>query len=223
MDGKKKQSYLINIYGGPGVGKSTLSDGLAYFLKIDSSFGDVENVPEEAKRLVWRGEFETLKNQPLVTKGQIDNIMGVAGKMDIIICDSPIDQGYVYLSNPNHSQEVHKLITNAEKKLRELGVNTINILIEHHDNGFSPKADVAFQKEGRIHDEEQSRDLGTRIKELLDNRGVDYTTIKAHTDIATVLLKVGELMGKSKGLSIDPIVLPDKKTKINIDTSIKPS
>ena len=61
-----KKTLYINLFGGPGVGKSTLAAGLFWFFKtnrltLKHSYV-IELVREFAKDLVWAQDLYTLKN-----------------------------------------------------------------------------------------------------------------------------------------------------------------
>lgn len=59
---------VVNIFAGPGAGKSTLA---AYFYyKMKMAGVKVELVTEYAKDLTWRKDWETLGNQNLVFNEQ---------------------------------------------------------------------------------------------------------------------------------------------------------
>ena len=64
---------VINLFGGPGAGKSTTAAGLFFFMKSDSSFDkSVELVTEFAKDLTYAERFKELQgdNQLYITSKQ---------------------------------------------------------------------------------------------------------------------------------------------------------
>ena len=54
-------TYIINLIGGPGIGKTTIASMLFANMKLQKK--SVEFVQEYAKNLVWREEFDILNNQ----------------------------------------------------------------------------------------------------------------------------------------------------------------
>jgi ABC-type glutathione transport system ATPase component len=55
------ETIMVNIYGGPGCGKSTTAAGVFTLLKIHKI--DCELVTEFAKDLTWENRHKTLENQ----------------------------------------------------------------------------------------------------------------------------------------------------------------
>ena len=91
---KEKQTKIINLFGGPGSGKST---GAAYiFAKLKLAGVDVEYVSEFAKDKVWENNKEVFKCQMYVSGKQMFKITRCYGKVDIIITDSPFVLGAIY-------------------------------------------------------------------------------------------------------------------------------
>lgn len=84
----------INIFGGPGVGKSTLAASL--FAEMKRAGMSVELVTEVAKDFVWEERFETLKNQLYIVSKQYRNLVRVKDKVDYVITDAPIINGCIY-------------------------------------------------------------------------------------------------------------------------------
>ena len=82
-----KNTLVVNLFGGPGCGKSTLMAGIFHQLKIQGY--DCEMVTEFAKDIVWEERTELLKEQIYVFTNQNYRLFRVNGKVDIIITDSP--------------------------------------------------------------------------------------------------------------------------------------
>lgn len=61
---RKYNTMIINIYGGPGIGKSTIAAGLFNLMNVTyEGFTSVELVTEYAKDLIWENRLTTLQNQ----------------------------------------------------------------------------------------------------------------------------------------------------------------
>jgi|6_EtaG_2_1085325.scaffolds.fasta_scaffold06551_6 hypothetical protein len=85
---------VINLFAGPGAGKSTLAYGVSYFLKKKGV--KVEYVHEEAKELVWEERAKTLECQPYIFSKQMRNLWRLKGKVDVVVTDSPILLSLLY-------------------------------------------------------------------------------------------------------------------------------
>lgn len=81
-------TLVVNLFAGPGVGKSTAASYLFYSLKKKGY--SVELVTEYAKDLTWDERYNTLGYQPYVAANQMYRVHRLLGKVDIIITDSPI-------------------------------------------------------------------------------------------------------------------------------------
>jgi len=87
---------VINLWGGPGTGKSTTAAGLFNVLK---HWGfKVELVTEVAKDLTYGKDWGSLKNQLLVLGLQDQRLRRLVGQVDWAITDSPLPTGMAYMS-----------------------------------------------------------------------------------------------------------------------------
>ena len=90
-----KNTLIVNLFAGPGAGKST---GAAYiFAKLKMAGIDCEYVSEYAKDRVWQDDQFPLQHCQLYVIGkQCLKIERLLGKVDVIITDSPIALGSMY-------------------------------------------------------------------------------------------------------------------------------
>jgi len=79
---------VINLWGGPGAGKSTTAAGLFY--KMKKSGYSVELVTEYAKDLVWDERHTLFKDQLYLLSKQNRRLDRLEGKVDYAITDSPL-------------------------------------------------------------------------------------------------------------------------------------
>ena len=88
----------IQIFGGPGTGKSTFAAGLFYKMKKDNL--KVEYIQEYAKDLTYGADDVKLNDQLLILAEQHHRLLRVSPHVDYVIRDSPFLLSLIY-QNPN--------------------------------------------------------------------------------------------------------------------------
>lgn len=156
---------VVNLFGGPGAGKSTSAAGLFFLMKSDYGFVEsVELVTEFAKDLVYAERFKELKgdNQLYITAKQYGKLHKLRNQIDYAITDSPIIQSLMY-TPPDYFSSFGTL-------LRELfdSFDNINFYI----NRVKP-----YKSYGRTQSEEEADIIGMRITNFLTNNGIDYYNV----------------------------------------------
>jgi uridine kinase len=169
MDKNNKKTYVINIIGGPGIGKTTIAAGLFYNFKSKSN-KCVEYVQEYAKTLVWTEKFNALNNQYAVSEHQFELLKSIKNKVDIIITDGPLLIGLYfnrhYKNNVSNIDKTEKFILESFSQF-----NNINIVLE--------RGDYEYEHEGREQSEEESKEIDVILKNILRTNNIEYTTFKS--------------------------------------------
>ena len=99
---------VINLWSGPGGGKSTTAAGLFNIMKHMRL--DVELVTEVAKDRVYAKDFQTLGNQFLTTAEQDERLRRLVGKAEWAITDAPFPIARAYMS-PEYADWLPRAIT----------------------------------------------------------------------------------------------------------------
>lgn len=148
---------VVNIFGPPCAGKSTLAAGLFALLKTAGI--KAELVTEFAKDLVWNGVPEGKFYQPFVTATQAFRIERLRDTgIEVVVTDSPILLGAVYADPQRFPPALEEYI--AWEHGRDPSVNI----------RVTPAK--AHSEIGRFQNAEQSREIGTRIDCILADHGV---------------------------------------------------
>lgn len=165
----KKNTIIINLYGGPGAGKSTFMAKLFYHLKCRGI--DVEMAPEYAKDIVWEGRLQYFEEQIYIFAKQLHRINRINGKVDVCICDSPLQLSYIYLKEDN--PEFKALIDKEFAKF-----NNLNFYIKRGD---------VYMENGRLQTEDQAKEVDKQIESLLET--IPHYVINHDTNIDELIDK----------------------------------
>lgn len=157
---KKYNTLVINLFGGPGAGKTTCAWAIAAELKKRGHV--VEYVSEVAKEYVWDNDFEKIdgspENQRALLEEQDKRVRRLMGKVEVIVTDSPILLNPIYLHD--RDEEYEKMVLQRFKKQRNF-----NIFI---------KRGKGFEQEGRVHTADEAAALDSQIEKLLTDNNLFY-------------------------------------------------
>ena len=100
---------VINLWGGPGIGKSTTAAGLFYAMKQQQL--NVELVTEYAKDAVWERRQNLFDDQIYIFAKQQRRIARLKGHgIDWVITDSPIPTGLIYANLKEYGPSFPNLV-----------------------------------------------------------------------------------------------------------------
>jgi nicotinamide riboside kinase len=177
---------VVNFYGGPSAGKSTMAAQLFGWMKARRM--NVEYVPEFAKQLTWR-KANCLDDQFYVFGNQHHELYTLKDQVDYIVTDSPIlmNLHYIKIGFSKFGPAGLKG-SNLEKTFEELVISTY--MQYDNINFYVERGDRKFVQAGRNQDEETSRKYDDDIRHILDKNWVKYRVVK---DLEGVLnnLKIG--------------------------------
>ena len=149
-------AIVINLFAGPGVGKSTTAAKVFAELKMKNV--NCEMALEFAKDKVWEESFRTMDDQIYIFGKQFHRIWRLKDKVDVIICDSPLPISIVY--DKENSEVFHKLIMEQFNKFENY-----NFFLERG---------VEYQKEGRVQTEEDARKIDVIVLDVLKKYNINY-------------------------------------------------
>jgi len=140
---------VINLFAGPGAGKSTTAAGLFYKMKTDGF--KVELVTEFAKEKVYDGHLGCLEDQIYVFAKQQRRLKRLVGSVDYAISDSPLLLSIIYN--------------------KDLSSNFDNLVLDfwgHYTNwNYFIVRDKPYAQYGRVQNEEQAMEIDLRVLALL--------------------------------------------------------
>lgn len=205
-----RQTVVVNIFGGPGAGKTTAAHEIVAALSKRGYI--VEYAPEYAKELAWAIDNEnctqeqqraartildgTLRNQSKIYEEQRRRVDVLIGKCDFVVTDSPTILSCIYLEEAEDIERAEKF---KESVLEDFRLrNNFNMVVEREGT---------YQEHGRIHTEEQARRLDARIESYLESNGIYHGTYR-RTAIATAMYNMEKNLAKVRGASRRPF-FPD--------------
>lgn len=172
---------IINIVGAPNAGKSTLSAEI--FVALKKLHMNVEHINEYVKQLVWQEKFDKINDQYYLARNQVKILESVVKKVDISICDSPliISAFYNEYNNENMSnvKKTREFIFDKIKYFETIAEN-VYIFLERDTS-------IPYMEVGRIHNEDESKEINALMKRFLDKNDIPYITQKTGQDVNTLL------------------------------------
>lgn len=166
---------VINLLGEPGVGKSVTAAGLFYELSINGFKSEL--ITEIAKGYAWETPKDAngksfphpVFNQQIFLLGEQNRwLERVKGKRDIAIMECPLILTAIYQPE-NYFKSFEPLVIEQFNSY-----NNFNILLErNHD----------FDIHGRVHTEEESTEVRSKLKEFLLKHNIPHITLKTHSEI----------------------------------------
>jgi hypothetical protein len=167
---------VINLFAGPGSGKSTTCAGV--FSKLKLAGVNCEMALEYAKDKVWENSLDVLDDQIYVFGKQLHRLNRLKGKVDVIITDSPILLSIIY--NKEASNYLDDLVIEQFHKFNNLNYYVVR------DESFNPK--------GRVQNHEESMEKDDEIKTLLNEHNISYTTVYKHNSVDTIVNEVMKVL-----------------------------
>lgn len=175
----KHQSKIINMFGGPGAGKSTIAAEL--YAKMKKLGYSVELVGEVAKDLVHEFRMDRLKaSQDLISARQNFRQFRILGQYEYIITDSPLLLGIFYTPDDYYPSFKQLVI----EKFRSY--TNINVYLDR---------EAEYDPRGRYQDEQGAIDKGNEILHYLKYEGIPFLRTPSNDLTVTRVLEYVKAFG----------------------------
>jgi nicotinamide riboside kinase len=164
---QKNTALILNLFGGPGIGKTTLAARI--FAELKARNIEAACPEEYAKIAIWQGRSYLLDNQLILLGRTWDTITSLADKVDVIILDSPILLCSHYASEvePDH---FHKTVLDYHQRY-----DRINILLSRVDG-------MNYSTSGRRETSQQAIGIDAKIRSKLDVSDEQYVSVQTGSD-----------------------------------------
>ncbi len=164
---------IINLFGGPGTGKSTGAAHIFSQLKMHTNI-KVEFVYEYAKKLTYAKRQHHLKEQDYVYTKQRHDIEALIGQVDYILVDSPLLLSLAYI--PNDFPQSFRLFV-------------LEMWNRYQNINFFLKRVKPYQLYGRNQKEEEAIALDNKIYGILNTYGNGYVIVNGCEEGYNQILK----------------------------------
>ncbi len=171
-------SIVINLFAGPGVGKSTTAAKVFAELKMRGV--NCEMALEFAKDKVWEESFKTMDDQIYIFGKQFHKIWRLKNKVDVIICDSPLPISIVY--DRENSKTFHKFIMEQFNKFQ----NKNYYIIRSTD----------YQESGRVQTKEEAEKVDKIVENVLNVFNIEHKNVEIDDAAGTIINDILEILKK---------------------------
>lgn len=163
---------IVNLYAGPGCGKSTSAAYLYYLMKSDSL--NAELVREYVKEWAWEKRNITTYDQLYFLGHQIRREAILLGKADWVVTDSPSILGTFYANKYSPkliADGVNSAISSYYAQAKAEGHKHVHVVLQRS----KPYIQV-----GRYQTKEEAEQFDVEIADMLTNKGINF--IESGTD-----------------------------------------
>ncbi len=141
---------VINLFAGPGCGKSTLAAGVFHRMKVEGR--SVEYVDEYAKQMTWEDRQKEMVNQLYIFAKQHKKLQRLVGKVEWAVTDSPLVMNLAYC---------------PEAYFANYAPLVIEIANSFDNRNFLLERNVPFESAGRNQDLTQAIQKDKEIEAIL--------------------------------------------------------
>lgn len=163
---------VINLFGGPGTGKSTLSAEIFYKLKKQGKSGEI--VREYVKDWAWQNRKIRAYDQMYIFGKQSHKESILYHKVETIVTDSPIILGAFYLEYYDNNDMLVETCKKYYKYASDNGIKYYNFFL---------KRNKEYDPNGRYENEEQAKAIDLAIIEFLNRNELTYYHVDVEDNI----------------------------------------
>lgn len=150
---------VINLYAGPGAGKSTTAAGIFFMMKTLGH--KVELVTEYVKDKVYEGHFGCLEDQIYIFGKQQRKLKRLEGQVEYAVTDSPLMLSILY--NKDLSETFNTLVLETYHKYQNIN--------------FYINRTKAYSNVGRTQSEQEAIELDRLLSNILINYNIQTKTV----------------------------------------------
>ena len=175
----RDECIVVNLIGGPGVGKSILTAEL--FAELKRRFISAEISPEYIKKKLREKSEKAVQSQIYIFGKQQYQLFTMKDEVDVIVTDSPFIFCSIYDRTQN--DELKNLILHEYNKY-----DNLNYFITRDTS-------VPYEQEGRYQDSDGAKLVDVQITDFLNDNNIDYKEVQGISKITRDLI-VSDIMEK---------------------------
>lgn len=165
-------TVIINLFGGPGAGKTTTCADI--FSELKHRRVNVEMVLEVAKDFTWEKRHVALECQAYVFGKQYRNIERLMGQVDVIVTDAPLLASCIYA--PDYYPPAFKTFV-------------MDMYNRFQNYNYVIRRVKPYNPSGRSQTEDGARKIDTTVTDFLLSQGIYYMVVDGNRDAYNVILK----------------------------------
>lgn len=162
----EKRLKVINLFAGPGAGKSTIAAGVFHKLKLLGI--NCELVTEYAKDKVWEKHFSVFDDSVYILAKQFHRLFRLDNQVEVVVTDSPLLLTLYY--NTRGFARKGKI----KEKLDELTIELANMFDNY--NFFISRL-KAYNPKGRMETEDEAKVIDRELREILTKKKIKFTNL----------------------------------------------
>lgn len=165
----------INIFGGPGTGKSTTAAFV--FARLKQQHKNVELSVEYAKSRVYEEHHSMFDDQVYIFAQMLRQYHRCEGKVDYMVNDSPLLLSAVYSRATNHRY----------KSFEPLVIEAVN---SYHNINIMLERTVPYKTEGRNQDISEAEEIDALVKKVLSEYDQPIITLPVNDQTVDRILRL---------------------------------
>lgn len=161
---KKSETLVVNLIGGPGIGKTIMASDVFSALKREYITCDISS--EYIKRKLREQAAKVVQSQIYIFGKQQFQLFGMIDNVLVIVTDSPIILSAIYPLDKEKCPLLTGLILKEYKSY-----NNMMFFIDRDE-------EAVYETEGRYQDLTGAKQVDLAVKGFLDKHKIDYNTVK---------------------------------------------
>ena len=175
---------MVNLYAGPGTGKSTTAAAL--FAELKYRGVNCEYIQEYAKDNAWEGRGPKIfQAQEYIFGKQHFRVARTIDEVELIVTDSPLLLSLVYTPKDFYLPSLRLVVKEAYNRY-----NNLDVFLQR-----APFSEKAYQQKGRHQTAEEAIEKDKEIRQMLYDQYINYTLVPFSRQAPHVIIELMNAKG----------------------------